>query len=475
MSMSSAEQSRQSPQAAQPTQPEGTGTSGAPGAPGSRSAFAAGVSSLLTQSGPVAALDEAQLEARLLDAERAVNMLQAAQADLMNALHARAEEADATLPASVAYLASRREEGVVDQIALTLTCTRMAASYRYDTAREAAAFPAVMNSWHRGSIDVRKVAVICDQLARAQRDEAELDSADPDSADPTSHAVMSSETVDRLATTAAEHAESHTGSQTRAWLARHIIAIDPAAAETRHVRASAKRQVRLTPLADGMAEVAAYLPAVQARQAFDMLTTLAYQADGPDERRTLEQRRADVLMDLVTGREGPPETPEVMVNVTVDVDTLMGLADHPAELAGYGPITAQQARTFFARAEPIYQRLITDPATGTLVSIDPARYRPTAGLERLIRARDRTCRFPGCRRSAATNRSGTDLDHTIPWPRGSTTPDNLAVLCRHHHRVKHTHGWAAELNPDSSMTWTTPGQVTLMTTAWHYTDPPPSM
>ncbi len=82
------------------------------------------------------------------------------------------------------------------------------------------------------------------------------------------------------------------------------------------------------------------------------------------------------------------------------------------------------------------------------------RYRPSAALDRAVRARDVTCRFPGCRRSADS--AGTDLDHTIPWPEGPTSATNLAVLCRRHHRLKHTPGWNVQLDPTGVMTWTTP-------------------
>ncbi|WP_141233896.1 HNH endonuclease [Geodermatophilus saharensis] len=58
-------------------------------------------------------------------------------------------------------------------------------------------------------------------------------------------------------------------------------------------------------------------------------------------------------------------------------------------------------------------------------------YRPGAALDRYVRARDRRCRFPGCRRPVP--RHG-ELDHTTPWPAGPTTAANLAGYCTGHHR-----------------------------------------
>ncbi|MFL6286905.1 MAG: DUF222 domain-containing protein [Actinomycetes bacterium] len=141
-----------------------------------------------------------------------------------------------------------------------------------------------------------------------------------------------------------------------------MIAIAPDDAHQRHERASANRSVTLHPTCDGMAELVAYLPAIQARQAFDTLTAAAHTMDAPDEHRTLGQRRADSLVDLLCGRQNPPQ---VTVSLTVDSDTLLGLASHPVELAGFGTITAGAARRFLARQDPVYRRLITDSTRGS--------------------------------------------------------------------------------------------------------------
>ncbi|MGY1693794.1 DUF222 domain-containing protein [Geodermatophilus sp. SYSU D00814] len=92
-------------------------------------------------------------------------------------------------------------------------------------------------------------------------------------------------------------------------------------------------------------------------------------------------------------------------------------------------------------------------------------YRPTAALDRFVRARDRRCRFPGCRRPVP--RHG-ELDHHTPWPAGPTTAANLAGYCTGHHRGKHqAPGWQHHLAPDGTLTVTTPSGLTATTT------PPP--
>jgi len=96
-----------------------------------------------------------------------------------------------------------------------------------------------------------------------------------------------------------------------------------------------------------------------------------------------------------------------------------------------------------------FTRADTRPVTHA--DTDP-RYRVPEPMARLIRFRDRHCRFPGC----AVNARYCDLDHVQPWPDGPTSPANLMCLCRRHHRLKQTPGWTVVLNPDATTTWTDP-------------------
>ena len=50
-----------------------------------------------------------------------------------------------------------------------------------------------------------------------------------------------------------------------------------------------------------------------------------------------------------------------------------------------------------------------------------------------------------------------DIDHLRPWARGGTTSlDNLTVLCQAHHRLKHTPGWSLVRLDDGALLWRTP-------------------
>lgn len=104
-----------------------------------------------------------------------------------------------------------------------------------------------------------------------------------------------------------------------------------------------------------------------------------------------------------------------------------------------------------------------------LVSVDrlcaEPGYRPSAALQRFVRSRDMTCRFPGC--DAPAERC--DIDHSVAYPGGPTHPSNLKCLCRKHHLLKTfwagPGGWNERQLPDGTIIWTAP------TGAEHVTHP----
>ncbi len=131
-----------------------------------------------------------------------------------------------------------------------------------------------------------------------------------------------------------------------------------------------------------------------------------------------------------------------------------------AELAGYGPIPVSVAERIAAGAGS-WSRVLTHPVTGTVLDHDRTTYAVPADLRRRLRARDGTCRFPGCRRRA----EHCDLDHTVAWVEGGpTAAENLAHLCRHHHVLKHRQcplgRWQVRHRrpgiPEGVLEWTSP-------------------
>ncbi|WP_165485557.1 transposase [Protofrankia symbiont of Coriaria ruscifolia] len=147
----------------------------------------------------------------------------------------------------------------------------------------------------------------------------------------------------------------------------------------------------------------------------------------------------------------------VEIGVFISAATLAGVTDTPGELAGYGPIPAATAREL--AKEATWRRILTDPTTGAPVDI--GRRFPAPGLARLLRTRERTCRFPGCQKPARF----CDLDHVQPYANGGkTTEGNLLTLCRRHHRAKHNGGWTVRRAAGAVVTWTAPTRQVYLCT-----------
>lgn len=236
----------------------------------------------------------------------------------------------------------------------------------------------------------------------------------------------------------------------------------PESLTERKKKAAEDRELRFDPARDGMAYLTAYLPAEQALAIYNRITDIARGLQCPDEERTLTQLRADVFRDLaVDGAiySGTSLADAVWgirptIFVTVPALTLLDRSDEPAILDGYGPIDANTAKELCANA-PSFVRLLTHPETGAVLSLGRDSYRVPQDLKNWLRARDGTCRFPGCSRATRF----CDIDHSHDWARNGTTEHaNLAHLCPGHHTVKHASNWAVEQSPngDGTLHWTSP-------------------
>lgn len=83
----------------------------------------------------------------------------------------------------------------------------------------------------------------------------------------------------------------------------------------------------------------------------------------------------------------------------------------------------------------------------------PADRFPTAALRRHTEIRDRTCRFPGCRRRARATEADHTRDHAAG---GDTVTANTGPLCGHDHDVKHRGGWRVDQPDPGVFVWHSP-------------------
>ena len=223
-------------------------------------------------------------------------------------------------------------------------------------------------------------------------------------------------------------------------VSKAVLTVDPRTARKRHEDAIGDRRVCGRPVGDGMGELWAMLPADGLALVMARLNAEA-ERRLPGDQRTMDQRRADALVALaeqglldgaVPGQHGRKPT----IQVTVALETLLGLDDQPGELDGFGSIPTALARALAFDPTGTWRRLLTDP-DGRMIDYSQEAYEPAQALQDHLIARDVTCRFPGCSRRARVS----DLDHQIPSPEGPTSARNMEALCEHHHRLKHSTGW----------------------------------
>jgi hypothetical protein len=313
------------------------------------------------------------------------------------------------------------------------------------------------------------------------------------------------------------HAEFHTPAQVANKVRSCIAMFAPEQFEAAAVEEKSTRRVSCYPNANGMATIVAFLPAADAQTIMLAIDRLAYKTNGvAKEKLRVYQERGGYRMranlnspfpsqpDLIPATSGVDlncgadlnsgavpnfnltdfsadlmdpmdahradamtaiaalflETNEdqvmnhgrpVTVNLTIDLPTLLGLNENPGQLSGYGAIPAAVARELAADGK--WRKFITDPTTGNLLDFGRESYLPPQALRDFLLARDKTCRFPGCRRSGLKG----EIDHVIPWEEGGeTSRSNLGLLCKRHHQLKTHGGWKLESFEDGSCEWTSP-------------------
>ena len=277
---------------------------------------------------------------------------------------------------------------------------------------------------------------------------------------------------------------------------------DPAA--LRRTRAAARGRdvvIDSTKSRDGTTNFWGQLYSTDAAVLDRRLTQMAHEVCG-DDPRTIAQRRADALGALAAGADQlacccdsdacpasvdvDKRATSVVINVVADESALTASPD--PHMSGQRPAVPTAADQSLVRppdpepdppadgVTPLAGRLVGGGAIPTPLLAELIRggakvvpvvhagdgraesgYRPSAALERFIRCRDMTCRFPGCDRPAEF----CDVDHAVPWPLGPTHPSNLRCLCRKHHLLKtFWTAWSDQQRPDGTITWTAPsGQI----------------
>jgi len=251
----------------------------------------------------------------------------------------------------------------------------------------------------------------------------------------------------------AEAAPELTTGQLAARIRKLCIEADTDEAEKRYQRTVVERRVFAEPNVDGTSNLLGLdLPPDRVAAVTRRLNQIAKSLRGSGETRTMDQLRSDVYLDLLQGTQHGTRSRGV-VHMTVDLDTLTHLTDHPGDLNGFTPVIADIARQVaHDQNDAQWRYTVTDTETGQPIHTGTTRRRPTASQRQRVEARDKCCIFPGCRMPAAD----CDLDHTTSWAEnGATHPNNLGTLCRPDHLLKHN-GWTYQALPNGLYQWTSP-------------------
>ncbi len=376
-------------------------------------------------------------------------LAQSARIDYLAALERQTSWLQAAMQRAIVAVAgeepSRSEDlwgGVDDSeredVAAALRLSGSSAQMRIDVARTLVNhLPNTCSALASGEISPSHATVIARETASAIRD------------------GLSPLAIYTVEERALAHAEFHTPAQVANKVRSTLAKIAPEEFEDSVANARDTRRVSCYSESDGLSTIVAILPAEHAQIVMSAIESFVLL--GEEDDRSTDMKRADALSAMAswaltqTSAQVRPHRRPITVNVTVDLPTLMGLAENPGQLAGYGAIPASLARSLASDSQ--WRRFITEPTTGALLDFGRESYEPPQPLIDFLLARDRTCRFPGCRAPAHLS----DLDHAQSWESGGTTsPQNLGALCRRHHRLKTHGGWELESSSDGSCIWTSP-------------------
>jgi hypothetical protein len=182
----------------------------------------------------------------------------------------------------------------------------------------------------------------------------------------------------------------------------------------------------------------------------DLATTLGRLGDTSD----LDTRRATALgllaepqrtLDLFTGTNGTAEPApptggggsRALLYVHVSAaDLVTGRAGVAGTGGGtvekLGSATLDLVRAWLRRVQEVTVRPVLDMNDSHTVD----QHDPSPATREQVMLRDKHCVFPGC----TVDARACDLDHIVAYdengPPGQTSAENLACLCRRHHRAK---------------------------------------
>lgn len=233
--------------------------------------------------------------------------------------------------------------------------------------------------------------------------------------------------------------------------------LDPYAFVNRGRKATADRRVSIRPAPEVMANVTGFLPVAQGVACYKALDEAARTLKATGDERSLDQLRADLFIERLTGQRAADQA-DIELGLVMTDTALLGLDETAARLEHYGPLPAGLARDLVtgdggqdgaadeaipegAREAVVWlRRLYADPLTGVLTDQDSRCRVFTGALRRFLVARDQVCRTSWC------DAPLRHVDHVLPFARGGeTTETNGDGLCEACNYAKEASGWRHEV------------------------------
>jgi Domain of unknown function (DUF222)/HNH endonuclease len=210
-----------------------------------------------------------------------------------------------------------------------------------------------------------------------------------------------------------------------------------------------QRRLKLSTWMEGSMLISGILDPIGGAALRTALEPLARKSGAHDD-RDRERRLADALVELASGGEQ-----KAQIQVTSSLETLLGLAGaSAAEMEFSLPVSSKTVERL--ACDSSIARVLID-SESTVIDVGRSKRVVSEPGRRALKARDGSCRWPGCDRPA----SWSAAHHVVHWIHGGTTDlDNLILLCHRHHWMVHEGNWQLVRGDDGRML-TIPPTVTF--------------
>ncbi len=226
-------------------------------------------------------------------------------------------------------------------------------------------------------------------------------------------------------------------------------AADPKGYASEQAEQVESRRLSLSTWEDGSLLLNGVLDSVGGAALRTALEPLARKSGAHDD-RDRERRLADALVELASGGEQ-----RAQIQVTSSLETLLGLFGAPAaEMEFSLPVSSKTIERLACDCS-ITRVLLGSEST--VIDVGRSKRVVSGPAGRALRARDGSCRWPGCDRPA----SWSAAHHVVHWIHGGTTDlENLVLLCHRHHWMVHEGNWQL-VRGDEGRMLTIPPTVTF--------------